>query len=68
MKCLCGHKHNEHNHDTNEMESNGVKGFIKLKNCEVKVANSNFDGWHGNMDIRVEVYACPECGTLKIDV
>ena len=66
MKCLCGYKHDEYNHDTDELESNGVKGFIAIKNIIPTIRKDiNYGIYHYQ---HVTIYACPECGTLKIDV
>lgn len=68
MKCVCGYKHEWYNYETDELESNGTKKFIKLKNHNIEIENQNWDGWHGSYEVEVDIYACPKCGTLKIDV
>ena len=67
MKCVCGYKHEHYNYETDEHESNGDKEFIKLLHPIIRVENKN-RGWHEDNAKDVQIYACPDCGTLKIDV
>jgi len=56
MKCVCGY------------ENEGNEAFVKLIVRTMEVWKDNTGEFFENDVFRHDVYACPECGTLKIEV
>lgn len=62
MKCLCGYEKIE-KWNSEDGEEVGDEKFILVNfGLYPQVRRDYFE------DYKIEVYACPKCGTLKIDV
>lgn len=67
MKCVCGYEHLRE-WQLEEGQTTGDKEFITLQHPVIRIEDECFDGWHGSPLKDVDIYACPKCGTLKIEV
>ena len=60
MKCVCGYEYEEvrYQHDEDNIRVKGDEDFIRIK--------VNFES--ERLDYRKDIFVCPKCGTLKIDI
>lgn len=65
MKCVCGYERLER-WQTDDGVAVGNKKFINLDFGRYPVMQLDDD--YGYASIQPTVYACPKCGTLKIDL
>jgi acetone carboxylase gamma subunit len=65
MKCVCGYEHTEE-WDSEIKAYKTITGDSDFIEIDGKFTVNDGDPWHRNQrDIRI--YACPKCGTLKIN-
>lgn len=63
MKCVCGYEHEEA-YRTNDGVEIGDEKFIYVDFGRYPTIQNK----HNYRDESVDIYACPKCGTLKIDI
>jgi len=63
MKCVCGYKYY---FDTETGKTVGDKDFIMLE--EVNAKRSVTNGYGYEYLSNATIYACPKCGTLKLNL
>jgi len=67
MKCMCGYEEQYKKHDLNDLEFYVAnKSFYKTKLSVV--INDKQGDWDCDRLSSKDVFICPECGTLKIDM
>jgi len=63
MKCVCGH---EHDYDSPQPVSKDSNPFIRVGVVEHTGYDSRI--LNKTTNHRISLYACPKCGTIKIEV
>jgi hypothetical protein len=65
MKCVCGYKHQEGLDDNGKWQDNliGDIEFHRIHGSTFKIS----EGHWGDYDEEVKLYACPKCGTVRME-
>lgn len=71
MKCVCGYEYDEewNSEERRYVVILGDKPFIRLYTSnDIKVYYKRRSDYYSNGEEEVSLYACPKCGTVKVDI
>jgi hypothetical protein len=66
MKCVCGYEH-ETQWNKEQKYNETIVGDESFKICESQLSFKDDEDYFVPSSMR-SIYACPKCGTLKIDI
>jgi len=66
MKCVCGYV-KEADWQSEDGKNHGDEEFIRIEHSVMEIDNDCFDGWHYNRTVKIQLYGCPKCGTIRFE-